>query len=338
MPSDFIRIAPAAMLERFSKILESLEVPLPKASLMARIFMENSLDGVYSHGVNRFPEFVQYIKEGYINVCGEPERVHATGALEQWKGNSGPGILNALRCSARATEIAREYGIGCVALAHTNHWMRGGTYGWQVAKAGYAYIGWTNTIRNMPAWGATDPRLGNNPLVIAVPHQNEAIVLDMAMSQFSFGALKQKKMQAESLPVPGGYSREGVLSQDAEEILETRRVLPAGFWKGAGLSLLLDILATVFSDGLSVRQVSDQGAEHNLSQVFIAVALDGLKNQAGIRATIEEIIADYHQSSPVDEQRPVLYPGERALKTRNENQMNGIPVMTGIWNEIMSLA
>lgn len=338
MPSDILRIAPSAMQAQFEKILTGLDVPQSKAAVLARVFMENSLDGVYSHGVNRFPKFVEYIRAGYINPQGEPERTHSAGAVEQWNGNSGPGILNALKCAQRATEIANTHGIGCVALAQTNHWMRGGTYGWQAAKAGYAYIGWTNTIPNMPAWGATDPRLGNNPLVIAVPFRGEAIVLDMAMSQYSFGTLEHKKMRNEKLPVPGGYDPKGELSYDAADILETQRVLPVGFWKGAGLSLLLDILAAILSAGLSVKGIQGQGAEYNLSQVFIAVALDKLKNNSTINAAIEEIISDYHQSSAVNNQGPVRYPGERVLKTRQENQTNGIPVMVTVWNTITSMA
>ena len=70
---------------------------------------------------------------------------------------------------ARAIALARAHGIGCVALANTNHWMRGGSYGWQAADAGVIGICWTNTLANLPPWGAADPRIGNNPLVIAVP-------------------------------------------------------------------------------------------------------------------------------------------------------------------------
>ena len=52
---------------------------------------------------------------------------------------------------------------------NTNHWMRGGSYGWQAADAGVIGICWTNTLANLPPWGAADPRIGNNPLIIAVP-------------------------------------------------------------------------------------------------------------------------------------------------------------------------
>ena len=53
--------------------------------------------------------------------------------------------------------------------------MRGGTYGWQAAEAGMIGICFTNTIANMPPWGGIDPRLGNNPLVIAVPRKRAGI-------------------------------------------------------------------------------------------------------------------------------------------------------------------
>ena len=107
----------------------------------------------------------------------------------QWDGQSGVGVLNAMMCTERAMTLASKFGMGCVALANTNHWMRAGAYGRKAANAGFAFIGWTNTNSNTPAWGAVDARLGNNPLIMAVPYGSDAIVLDMAMSQYSYGAL-----------------------------------------------------------------------------------------------------------------------------------------------------
>lgn len=334
MSSDLIRVSPELMRAQFEQILLKHGFTGPKAALVAGIFMENSLDGVYTHGVNRFPRFIRNITDGVIDVNAEAECVGRAGAVEQWEGNSGPGPLNAIRCTRRAVDLARETGIGCVALAHTNHWMRGGTYGWQAARQGCAFVGWTNTIANMPIWGGTEPKLGNNPLVMAVPHKEEAIVLDMAMSQFSFGALELKSMKGEKLPVPGGYDNAGKLSVDPGDILSTRRVLPAGYWKGAGLSLLLDILASILSGGLSVRAISEQKEECNLSQVFIAVALDKLRHTNSIASLVDEIIADYHKSDSEGNNKAV-YPGERVIKTRHDNQHLGIPVIRKTWEEVL---
>lgn len=186
----------------------------------------------------------------------------------------------------------------------------------------------------MPAYGAEDVRLGNNPLVMAVPFGDEAIVLDTAMSQFSYGAMQLAAMQGKSLPVHGGYDKEGLLTNDPSAVLASGRTLSIGYWKGAGLSLLLDILSAVLSGGLAIHQVSQQKVEKGLSQVFIAIDLQHLHHYSGIQACIQNIISDYKQSVSKEE---VLYPGERVLKNRQLNTEKGIPVVTKVWNEVLSL-
>jgi 3-dehydro-L-gulonate 2-dehydrogenase len=326
----------------YNEIVSTLEDILVKNSFsrkdsrsLAEIFATNSLEGVYSHGVNRFPRFMEYLSDGHIKPDKKAVLKHAAGSIEQWDGQSGPGPVNALIATERAMELARQYGMGCVALANTNHWMRGGTYGWIAAKAGFAYISWTNTIANLPAWGAKDARLGNNPLVIGVPNNGEAIVVDMALSQYSFGALEVKKQNNQMLPMPGGYDKDGNLTTDPTAIIESWRALPIGYWKGAGLSLLLDILGTILSGGLSVSDITASGAETNSSQIFIAFDVSKLHNFATIQATINGIIDDLHASVPEKEGSPVRYPGESVLKIRKENLAKGIPVLKEVWERIV---
>ena len=325
------------MKAEFIRILLKFGFSELNAENCAEIFAMNSLDGVYSHGVNRFPGFVNNIKEGYIKPNAVPSLVHRAGSLEQWDGNIGPGPLNASFATERAMELARENGIGLVALANTNHWMRGGNYGWQAARKGFVFIGWTNTTANMPAWGATNYRLGNNPLVMALPYGEEAIVLDFAMSQYSYGKLESFKREGKNLPYPGGFDKNGKLTTDPDAILETMRALPVGYWKGSGLSLLLDIMAAILSGGLSTHEISKDKVEHNVSQVFIAINLKSLKNFPAIENSIQQIIEDLQDSIPEKETTTIRYPGESVVKTRKDNLENGIPVNSIIWEQVKSL-
>ena len=317
----------------FERILLSLGFSEDKAELIAQIFAENSRDGVYTHGLNRFPTFIQYVKDGFIAIDAEPAKEGGFGSLEQWNGNYGPGILNARFCMNRAIELAENSGIGCVAIKNTNHWMRGGTYGWQAAEAGMIGICFTNTIANMPPWGGIDPVLGNNPLIIAVPHEGGHVVLDMAISQYAIGKLNLYKLQNEQLPLPGGYDREGNLSTDPSAILESQRVLPIGFWKGSGLSLVLDLLATVLSQGQSTAAITNAGPEAGLSQVFIAIKPIGIKNQE----LIDEVIAYTKTSSPDKKGGEIFYPGEKTLRTREKSLREGVWVDDGIWGNVKGL-
>lgn len=331
-----IFIAPAEMQATFERILLKLGFTPEKAAACARIFTASSIDGIYTHGVNRFPRFVQYVRDGFVDPTAEPSLKTRSGNIEQWDGNLGPGPLNAVIATERAMQLARESGIGCVGLSHTNHWMRGGSYGWQAAREGFVFIGFTNTIANMPAWGALDKKLGNNPLVIAVPCGDEAIVLDMAMSQYSYGALEMAALKGETLAVNGGFDQKGNLTQDPAAIMESGRPLAVGFWKGAGLALLLDILAVILSGGLSTAEISRQPTEYGLSQVFIAIDTAKAGGHAAITATIKNIIADYHRSVPAGADK-IVYPSERVLATRKRNQEQGIPVLNEIWEKILQL-
>jgi 3-dehydro-L-gulonate 2-dehydrogenase len=189
----------------------------------------------------------------------------------------------------------------------------------------------------MPAWSAKDPRLGNNPLVFAVPFDNSAIVLDFAMSQYSYGKMETYKLGGKKLPYPGGFNRTGELTTDPGAVLETRRALPIGYWKGAGLSLILDILATILSGGLSTHEITQKKVEYGLSQVFIAINISRLSSFPEIESAMHRIIFDYKESEPVDTETKIRYPGENILKTRKENLKNGIPVNKTIWNRILSL-
>ncbi len=337
MENPITRIAFEEMKSAFKQILLKYNFEETKAEKCAFIFATNSLEGVYSHGVYRFSRFIEYIQKGFINVDAVAELTNSTGALEQWNGNLGPGPINAEICANRAMELASQNTIGCVAIGNTNHWMRAGLYGWQAAKKGFAFIAWTNTIANMPAWGATNCKLGNNPMVFAVPYQNEAIVLDFAMTQFSYGKMEKLTQEHKQLPFEGGFNKAGQLTKHPGEILETGRALPIGLWKGAGLSLLLDILATILSAGQATHAISKQASESGVSQVFIAIDLKKLQNYPSIEKSIHDIITDLKSSIPENEQSSICYPEEQILKIRKENLEKGIPVLQKVWEEIQQL-
>ncbi|MFN8347835.1 MAG: 3-dehydro-L-gulonate 2-dehydrogenase [Spirosomataceae bacterium] len=330
-------LIPAEKMQKTLKqILLKHRFPKKRAEECATVFTDNSIDGIYTHGINRFPRFIQYIQKGYVIPEAKPTLVHRFGGIEQWNGNLGPGPSNALFATERALKLAKKYGIGCVALAYTNHWMRGGAYGWQAAKAGFAFIGWTNTMANMPAWGASNAKLGNNPLVFAAPYGEEAIVLDMAMSQYSFGAMELAVLKNEKLAVVGGYDKAGNLTDEPALILDSWRSLPVGFWKGAGLSFLLDVLAALLANGLATHEISQKPAEMACSQVFIAIDMSKLANFSSISSTIDAIIQDYKTSIPIKEQGKISYPSERVLTTRHKNSTEGIPVLESVWQEVLS--
>jgi len=304
-----------------------------RAAPCARLFADTDRDGVYTHGLSRFPRFMGMIRRGLVDARARPVSVLRRGALERWDGRRGAGNLNAHDSMARAIELSREHGLGCVALSNTNHWMRGGSYGGQAAEAGAVGLCWTNTMPNLPPWGASEPRLGNNPLVVAVPRTRGHVVLDMAMSQFSYGALAAYRARGEQLPFDGGFDSEGRLTRDPAAIEESGRPLPVGLWKGSGLALVLDMLAALLSGGRATHELpADADEETGLSQVFVAFDLSSF-GEAGASARVaDEIIESIRQYSA--DGGGVRYPGERTLETRRRNLEEGIPVEPSVWEQV----
>lgn len=331
-----MRISFTEIQQTLNQILLKHGFSLDRAGILSRVFTESSLDGIYSHGLNRFPRFVNDVKEGIVKTDAEPEKVNSFGNIEQWNGNLGPGILNALSCMSTAMKIAGSAGIGCVALSNTNHWMRGGTYGWQAADNGYIGVCWTNTEPNMVAWGGKDPVLGNNPLIIAIPREEGNIVLDMAMSQYSYGKMQTYTHEGKDLEFIGGLDSKGSFTKNPQEIIKNESALPIGFWKGSGLSFVLDILASILAKGDPTCQVGARNVEYGLSQVFISISLEWLDNEYS-KNIIQEVIQNLHSSVPGGSGKKTYYPGEKTLLTRIENQKLGIPVNAEIWKIIMDL-
>ncbi|MDN5332752.1 MAG: 3-dehydro-L-gulonate 2-dehydrogenase [Sphaerochaeta sp.] len=332
-----MRIPFETMCTQFERVLESRNMEKEEAALCARLIAETSLEGVYTHGANRFATLVKGIDEKRVDVHAHAQRTGSFGVLERWDGKSGVGNLNAYSCMNRAIELAKEHTIGCVALKHTNHWMRPGTYGLMAAEEGCIAMLWTNTTPLMSPWGGADTKVGNNPLVLAIPSKKGPILVDMAMSLFSYGKLETYVREKKELPVPGGWDERGELTTNAESILRSKRSLPIGFWKGTSLAIALDLIAATLSGGRTTRSIGSLPEEGEVSQVFLVFDISKFPDREQLLDEIQATLEDLKESTPLDAEKPVRYPGQFREQTRRENLEKGIPVDEAVWNTILAL-
>ena len=337
-----VRVAFEDLHGRIERVLLALGLN-DRAALAARLIAETDRDGVRTHGVARLPRFAEMVQAGRINPAAKPESVASFGALERWTGHRGPGNLAAYAAMNRAIELARTHGVAAVAMADTTHWMRGGSYGWQAADAEFAALCWTNTLPNLPPWGATTPAVGNNPLVLAVPRHDGAggsapIVLDIAMSQFSYGTLQAYRERSELLPFPGGFDERGELTRDPAVIERTQRALPIGLWKGSGLAFVLDVLAAMLASGRATHDfAADPLQEVGQSQIFIALAPTALSSMEELNSIAAGAIDALHAASPIEPGHMARYPGEGTLRIREESMRLGVAVDDAAWEGLLRL-
>ena len=310
-----------------------------KAERLSGVFCQNTLEGVSSHGLNRFPRFLNDVANGVVDVNAEPKCVSALGGMEVWDGHMGPGPLIAEAAMSRAIELAKTHGIACVSVRNSNHWQRAGRYGWQAANAGMMAILWTNTCKNLPAWGAKDSKLGNNPFVLAVPRQKGPVVVDVSMSQFAYGRLEIASQNGEQMPVPAGYDRDNHITTDPAAVLETRRPIPIGYWKGPAMALALDMMAAGSSLGRTTNMIGGEGPhEIGLSQMFIVIHYAGLVGEAEAQKRFDDAVDALLASESIDPEKPVRAPSGNVKRIVEKNLRDGLPVNEKTWEKILALA
>lgn len=323
--------------EKIFDVFLNESVSEEKAKTLSLIMAQSTLDGVNSHGINRLPLLIEYVRRGVIKINAEPQIENEQNVFAQINGNYNFGILNALFATNKSMELAGKNGIGFVTLKHTNHWHRAGTYGWHAAEKGFILICWTNTIQIVPPHGSSKELIGNNPFVIAIPREEGHLVLDMATSQFSYGKVATYARTGKKLEVNGGYDKDGNLTNDAKLIREGGRHLPIGFWKGSALTIMLDLFAATLAGGkTSKRMGNGETMDTGASQIFIAIDPKKFGDETFQQNLINETLKQFENENEISES-DIRYPGQETLKRRKENMKYGIPVEKEIWEKVNSL-
>ena len=324
-------------VERMSRGLERF-LNAQDAKRFAEIFAGNSLDGVYSHGMNRYPRYLSDMESGLCDAkVTQAERVSGLGGLEVWDAHFGVGPLIAQQMAERAIELARTHGIACVALRNNSHWLRAGRYGLMMADAGMMGLCMTNTCMNLVAYGAKEPSTGNNPITIAIPRRAGSLVMDMAVSQYAFGKLEIMAQEGGMLDTPCGYDTDGNLTNDPKKIVESGLMTPMALWKGSALSIMIDLMVSMLSLGrtsLAIGTPAD--GEKGMSQMFVCMNPAAVIDMDKAEAQMEKTIAFLNSLEPKDGVHGVHAPGENLEKTRARNRERGIPVTEDTWQKIVN--
>ena len=324
-------------VERMARGLERF-LNAQDAKRFAEIFAGNSLDGVYSHGMNRYPRYLSDMASGLCDAkVTQAERVSGLGGLEVWDAHFGVGPLIAQQMAERTIELAGTHGIACVALRNNSHWLRAGRYGLMMADAGMMGLCMTNTCMNLVAYGAKEPSTGNNPITIAIPRRAGSLVMDMAVSQYAFGKLEIMAQEGSMLDTPCGYDTDGNLTNDPKKIVKSGLMTPMALWKGSALSIMIDLMVSMLSLGRTSLEIGTPAdGEKGMSQMFVCMNPAAVIDMDKAEAQMEKTIAFLNGLEPKDGVHGVHAPGENLEKTRTRNRERGIPVTEDTWQKIVN--
>jgi len=339
--SDTVLVAAKTVEGAIGEVLRRRGVPEVDARATARGLVGANLRGVDTHGLSCLPDYAKALDEKRLKATPTMTVERRLPWAATLDADNGLGPVAATRAMELALESADQLGVGAVAVRRSNHFGAAGVYAARAAERGCVGIVTANASSVCAPFGAAAPMLGTNPLAVAVPvGRHPAFVLDMATSEGS--RKKVRKALAEGKPIPSGWALgpDGRPTTDPQAAL-AGVMLPFGGVKGAGVTLLMDILSGVLTGaefgGRVLSVMTNQERESGNGHFVLAFKVSAFMPEADFRARMDEEIARLKALPPAAGFDEVMYPGEREWRIEAERSAKGIPLPISLVKTIVEL-
>ena len=340
--SDTDRRVPRAKLKQVvTEIFVRCRMSEDDADLLAETLVHADLRGIHSHGVLRVPEYVKKLMTGGVNPTGRPcvASIHG-GAIVVDAGNS-MGQIGGTYAMREAIKTARSTGVAFAAVRDSNHCGAMEWYTLLAAQENMIGVAGTNALPTMAPWGGLDRIVGINPLSVAIPAQEE----DLLVLDFAFGATAHGKIRVyhqKGIPIPEGWAfdAKGRPTTDADAAL-IGLIQPIGQHKGVGLGMIVGILSTLLSGaayGTELGNMVDGPEAGRDGHFFLAVNIGAFEQVERFRRRVDKLVKQVHGSCRADGVDRLLVPGELEANFERAYANEGIPLAATTINDVAEQA
>jgi len=329
MPEPEILISAPELTSFACRLLQALEVPEPKARLVASSLVAANLRGTDSHGVQLLPYYVEPVERGDMDPAAEGRVVSESGACLLYDGANGPGQCVATVCCAHAVRLAHKHGTAVVTARDSNHFGAAAYWGQRISAAGMIGIVMCNASPIVAPWQAKEPRLGTNPICMSLPGP---WLLDMATTTVASNRIFKALINGEET-IPAGWAMdsEGVPTTDTDAAIRGLP-LPLGGYKGSGLAMMAEILCAVLSGGAMSTDVGGiriQGKPTRISQMFMAIDVSRFMPVEQFTWRMEWLVSKVKSAAPAKGYDEVMVAGDPEWRAEAERRKTGIPLGDG---------
>jgi LDH2 family malate/lactate/ureidoglycolate dehydrogenase len=262
-------------LERWvSSLFFKAGVPSSAAEVVACSLVTADLEGIASHGVMLVPMYVDRLLAGSISKSTEAQVVHDSGAAVVLDAGNMLGQLSSRQAVALVAERAKKHGLASVAVRNGFHFGTAGYWARSLAAQGLVGMAFSNTRPLMPPPGGAERIVGNNPLAMAFPSDEEVLVTDMATSATAMGKIRLADSAGQPIAKGWATDAEGRPTTDPAAAIKGM-LLPAAGPKGFGLALAIDLLCGGLSGGAITDEVNplygDPRQPYRCSHLFLGI-------------------------------------------------------------------
>jgi ureidoglycolate dehydrogenase (NAD+) len=335
--ADEVRIGADELKAFAADVLNAAGCTREGADSWADMLIWANLRGADSHGVLRLPRYLEYLQEGTVDPNGAMKIARSDGALVVLDAGRTPGSVGMNRGMDEAIAAAREHSVGWCNVRNTTHSGAIGYFALRAVEAGMVGIVMVASMPFMAYHGARETGVSTNPLAIAVPGGDAGpILFDMSTATVANGKIMAARDRGEAIPVGWGIDAEG---RDTTDPAKVKTLLPLGGAKGSGLSLMIEILASVLIGNPVIAPALENTLEHHtMNAVCIAVDISSAGDPSAFRTMVDALVADLKALPKADGVDEILMPGERGFRAMADRQENGIPVPEGTRKRLVALA
>ena len=303
--------------------------------------VQASLRGVDSHGVRLLPHYLRALEAGRLNPgpTYQFERTApATGTLD---GDHTFGHAAGAEGMERATELARESGMGAVAVHNSSHFGAAAYFSLMAAHQQMIGLSFTHADSLMLTHGGNRPYFGTNPICFAAPcADEEPFCLDMATTTVTWN--KVLRVAAEGGPVPEGWGVD-VHGNDVQEPQRLAALHSIGGYKGFGLGMMIEVLCGVLTGMPFGRRITRMYADpieqrRNLGHFFIALNIESFIPLDQFKNDLQRMMNEVRTEPARDVSTPIQTAGDPEKRAQIERQKIGIEISSTELEELSGLA
>ncbi|MBO7392743.1 MAG: Ldh family oxidoreductase [Abditibacteriota bacterium] len=315
-------------------------VPAEDADIIADVMVHANLRGVESHGVIRVPHYIRRLENGTVDGKAKLDVKKTGPSTATINGNDGYGHVAMVHATKLAIELAKETGVGVVAVNHSSHCGALSYYGQMAIDAGMVCFCCTQTDGAVVPFGGRKPFAGTNPLCFAGPSETGSpIILDMATSTVAGGHIFKARTDHKPIPLGWGTDTDGNPTTDPNKAVY---FTPAGGPKGYGLGVVVDMLTGILSGGQFGPHVPGMYTRMDVKRdlAHFVMVVDPARFEGGktFKARLTEMVNEIHEIPPAEGFKSVLAPGEPEYLKQEARKVDGVMLEDYIWDDIINLS
>ena len=245
------------------------------ARSMAQSIARAEGDGVRSHGLMYLPVYVEHLRcgkvvGGAVPVVTQP-RASAI-SVDAGNGFAHPAIDAGWPVF---TDAARRQGVAVMTVRRSYNCGVLGHHAERLAGMGFIALCTTHAPASIAPPGGQVPVIGTNPFALSVPDGQGGVgfTLDQSASVVAKSEVILRARKGEDIPLGWALDEGGNPTTSPDAALKGS-MLPAGGYKGFGMGLLVEVLASAMAGAVSSRDASPfsgpSGGPPGTGQCFIA--------------------------------------------------------------------